>query len=251
VLFEPEPTQFDWNFRIFGIRVRVHPLFWLIAVVLGWGLARESFAYLILWILCVFVSILIHELGHIVAGMVFGSSGHIVLYSFGGLAVGSNNLSQRWQRIVVALAGPGAQFILWGLVWMVRTHVLPVTGLGRYPVLVLLTLIFLAEINWWWPLLNLLPIWPLDGGQVSREVFSSLTGGRGVRTALGISLVTAGLLAVNSLAAAYGRPLLPWLYAGGMYGAILFGMLALSNFQELQSETPWKRWDDGEESDWR
>ena len=71
--------------------------------------------YLVLWIICVFVSILIHEMGHVLMGRLFGAEGHIVLYSFGGLAIGSKRLADRWQRIAVSFAGPLAQFILrWG-----------------------------------------------------------------------------------------------------------------------------------------
>src|SRR5579859_1208651 len=49
-------------------------------------------------------------------GRLFGSDGHIVLYSFGGLAVGSNALDSGWKRALVSFAGPLAQFVLLGLV---------------------------------------------------------------------------------------------------------------------------------------
>ena len=88
MLFEPERTQFDLNWRMFGIPVRVHPWFWLMGVILGWSAVERGVQYLVLWIVCVFVSILVHEFGHVFMGLVFGSRGHIVLYSFGGLAVG-------------------------------------------------------------------------------------------------------------------------------------------------------------------
>ena len=63
-----------------------------------------------LWIACVFLSILLHEFGHVWAGRGFGSDASIVLYSFGGLAVGASDQRLRWQRIIVYLAGPGIQF---------------------------------------------------------------------------------------------------------------------------------------------
>src|SRR5207302_5403914 len=65
----------------------------------------RSVSYLLIWIACTFVSILIHELGHVFMGRLFGSHGHIVLYSFGGLAIGSSALRSRWQRIAVYFAG--------------------------------------------------------------------------------------------------------------------------------------------------
>ena len=120
-MFEPNATSFDVRFRIFGIHVRVHPLFWLFSAILGWpsGLARNEqrllVPFVLIWIGCVFVSILIHELGHVLMGRLFGSDGYIVLYSFGGVAVGSNDLRRRWQRILVTLAGPLVQLLLFGL----------------------------------------------------------------------------------------------------------------------------------------
>src|SRR5438132_7960290 len=99
-------------------------------------------------------------------GRVFGAYGHIVLYSFGGLAVGASALRNRWQRIAVYLAGPGAGFCLWGLVWLLsrsveREQLAPLAKEALYS---------LDWINLAWGLINLLPIWPLDGGQVCRDV---------------------------------------------------------------------------------
>src|SRR5438105_12992959 len=108
MFFEPSRTQFDLNFSLFGIHVRVHPAFWIVALVFGSSALNDGLVFLLVWVACLFVSILIHEMGHVLAGMCFGSRGNIVLYSFGGLAVGSSELESRWQRVVVFLAGPGA-----------------------------------------------------------------------------------------------------------------------------------------------
>ena len=84
------PTAYDLRFRLLGVPVRIHPLFWLVACLLGgpWLEGRWGAGYLLLWVACVFVSILVHELGHVLAGRAFGARGHILLYSFGGLAIG-------------------------------------------------------------------------------------------------------------------------------------------------------------------
>jgi hypothetical protein len=124
-LAEPDRTQFDLSFRLGHIPVRIHPFFWVMSLAMGWSLKAYGLEYLLLWVVCVFVSILFHELGHVVAGQWFGSSGHIVLYSFGGLAVGSNQLSKRWQRIVVCAAGPGANFLLVAILAAILAGVRP------------------------------------------------------------------------------------------------------------------------------
>jgi stage IV sporulation protein FB len=258
LLLEPAETQFDLRWSMFGVPVRVHPMFWLISAFLGWDLMnRENgLRLLLLWIICVFVSILLHELGHVVVGRLFGSRGHIVLYSFGGLAIGSKALASRWQRIAVSLAGPLVQLLLFGILRAIVFW--DIEDILRGPEPIRRAVGFLLEINLYWALLNLLPVWPLDGGQVSREVFEWLMPSNGVRACLWLSLITAGALAVNSLMAETGRPLIPHLPAGGLYMALLFGMLALNNYFELQqtprSSSGWwenrRGWND-DQDDWR
>jgi stage IV sporulation protein FB len=250
VFLEPNHTPYDLRWRMFGTDVRVHPLFWLMSLVLGWSAFSGpggSVGYLLLWVACVFVSILLHEFGHILMGRLFGAEGHIVLYGFGGLAVGSNRLSRRWQRMAVAFAGPAAQLLLWALLWLLafRSGVLrqvPEAWFG--PVSRAWAMLYM--INLFWPLLNLLPIWPLDGGQISRDLLEGLLGSRGTSLALGLSLVVAGLLAVHCLMNHLGRPLLPdWVPAGGLFGALLFGWLAADSYMALQAESQKRRyWDD-------
>ena len=87
----PSPTPYDLKFRLLGIPVRVNPFFWALAAFLGWN-SESGLVFLnriLVWIACVFISILVHEFGHVFAGRLFGRESNIILYSFGGLAVGS------------------------------------------------------------------------------------------------------------------------------------------------------------------
>jgi Zn-dependent protease len=107
----------------------------------------------------------------------------------------------------------------------------------------------LAFMNIFWNLLNLLPIYPLDGGQISRELFSAASPRNGFRIALVISLGFAALLAVHSV-----RPFIPSLPIGGMFSALLFGMMALENLMMLQQlraqrRRPWE--DEEDDAAWR
>jgi stage IV sporulation protein FB len=248
VFFEPSRSQFDLNFRIFGIDVRIHPMFWLVSVIMGWYSLDLGFEFLLIWIICVFVSILIHELGHVFAGMLFGSHGHIVLYSFGGLAIGSSALRRRWQRIVVYFAGPLAGFLLAGLTILVARRIDP----EEIPPLLLITFEDLLWINIFWGLLNLLPVWPLDGGQISRDFLEGVQPNGGTRTSLGISLVVAGLLAFIAVVNTNRRlPIggaIPYLgvYLANLKGwfiVIFFAAFALNSYQLLQAESGRQPWD--------
>ena len=78
------PTPYDLNFSLLGVPIRVHPLFWLAALVLGLNLNPHQ---LPIWIAVVFVSIVVHEMGHALMIRSFGWQPSIVLYTFGGLAM--------------------------------------------------------------------------------------------------------------------------------------------------------------------
>ena len=56
-------------------------------------------------------------------------------------------------------------------------------------------------------------------------------------------MVVAGLLAISSILAAYDKPLIPYV-PGSTFNAIFFGMLALSNYFELQQlDQDRRRWE--------
>ncbi len=242
MLVEPAPTNFDLHFRLFGTPVRVHPFFWLFTAILGWNYLDQpdGFLYLFIWIVCCFLSILLHEFGHVWMGMIFGArDSYIVLYSFGGLAVGSNDLRSRWQRIAVSLAGPGIQLALYGLIWLLLES-LSVELLRRIPHRAVFMIGMLMSINLLWPLFNLLPVWPLDGGMVSREICKWLSPRGGLRFSLGLSIAIAAFIAVHALLAkAKGGFVVPYLPTGN-YVAILFGLLAFQSWQLLQQARVWQ-----------
>lgn len=61
-MFGVPETPYDLRFQLLGMPVRVHPLFWLVAAMLGWR--NENIPLVLIWVGCVFVSILVHEYGH-------------------------------------------------------------------------------------------------------------------------------------------------------------------------------------------
>jgi membrane-associated protease RseP (regulator of RpoE activity) len=82
----------------------------------------------------------------------------------------------------------------------------------------------MIEINLAWSLLNLLPIWPLDGGQISGVVLSMLNRRKGMSWAHVISLIVAGIVAL-------------WAFQRqDMVMGIFFALFVLVNFQILQAQ---------------
>jgi Zn-dependent protease len=259
VFFEPGETRYDLRWRMFGTPVRVHPMFWLMAVILGYDATIQMGpGFVLAWVACVFVSVLLHEFGHVWMGRLFGSAGSIVLYGLGGLAIGSNGLKIRWQRILVLFAGPFIQLTLLGLVWLGKDWMADFLPQRSWKSAVAVWLM-LFEINLFWPLLNLMPIWPLDGGQITRETCQGLLRERGTVISLGISMVVSGVLAVHELMASRGSPLIrlpseiagtltltlcrgefvvtfPFLGSGSMFMAFFFAMFCVSSYAALQAE---------------
>src|SRR5205814_6565389 len=133
VFADPGPSPYDLSFSLFRIPVRVSPWFWLISALFVWDAGiRHGMSFVFVGIACVFVSILLHELGHVLVGKLFGADGYIVLYSFGGLAIGSRDVPRRWQRIAVSFAGPGVQLALYEILWLsVRNGWLPVENFSE------------------------------------------------------------------------------------------------------------------------
>lgn len=256
LLSEPPPSPGDLHFRAFGFPIRVHPFFWVVAVILGLSGGREGGTppvQLLIWIGVIFVSILIHELGHAFAQRYFGGRPWITLYGLGGLASCDDCDRSPRSQIIISLAGPAAGFLM-ALLLILGLNVLGRTagivlaeqelpsrasrpGVGSVPFLGLkiyweqfasrpvnFALMQAFWVNIGWGLINLLPIYPLDGGRVSRELFTLGQPRRGVILSLQLSMVVAGGMAL------YG--LLAWQL---IFTAFMFGYLAYSNYQTLQA----------------
>lgn len=244
----PGPTEFDVRFRLFGVPVRVHPLFWAMAAMLGWNLTEGSGKFLLVWVGCVFFSILVHEFGHALTAKLFGAEPSIVLYTFGGLAVYRNPQEDLRRRLLVLIMGPGAGFLLMGATILVASVAFKASPLdvwhyhfpaGTTPLAALAT-VFLIEINLYWGILNLLPIMPLDGGQIAMVLLSMHNGREGLRRAYIVSLVAAGLVAIY------------FIRTEQYINALLFGYLGMMSYQNLQALHYQSRFGSGyeDEVDW-
>jgi len=235
-------TPYDLRWTMFGIPVRVHPLFWVMAAFISWPLLEAGLLFVIAGMLAIFLSILWHELGHIFMGRLFNARGEIVLWAFGGLAIGASTQSNRWKRIAVYLAGPGAQLLLWGALRLAVPHIpLPVNPHTAHVLFTFLD--FMLLINLYWAILNLLPIYPLDGGQITRDLFTHFSERNGVRYSLQLSIGVSGLLALHAFLAEKADRALPYLPVGVSSG-IFFLVFCLFGVQLLQFANARDRWTD-------
>lgn len=217
------PTPYDLCFSVAGIPVRVLPTFWLGAVLMGSGLLDGGhFSLLLIWIACLFVSILVHEMGHAVMARAFGWPPQVYLYHFGGLAMYSPHYGHTMQKsIAISLAGPVAGFCLYGAVWSTTHLVHPRVLFSNIE-----TVFAVHQLEWinlWWGLVNLLPVLPLDGGRISNALCERYSRGSGDELAAKISVVVSGCVAA-------------WFLTHHVtYGGFLFLLLCVQNVQTLQS----------------
>lgn len=224
MLLEPPSTRADLRWRMLGLPIRVSPWFWVGAAFIGFDALKEDLDLLLVWIAVVFVSVLVHELGHALVARAFGARDtRIVLYTFGGLAIHTGGL-KRWQRIVELLSGPGAGFVLAGLAFGAMQ-------LLDFPALSHRAQYALAATMWVglaWGLLNLIPVYPLDGGQVAHELIMHRWPSDGLARALRFSIWTGSLAAL-----AFAALWIMKLFSG--FPAILFAVLALHNWMMLRA----------------
>ena len=234
-LIEPPRTQYDVNFNVAGVPVRVHPLFWLITVLLV-ALSEPKLENVLIWTVAVFISILIHELGHALMIRYYGWRPRVVLYQFGGLAIYEPSYHRTWPQVAISFAGPAAGFMLAALVAVgirlagheVRFDFenpfpLPIRFEGFKSTNLNLFVSDMFFVNIFWGFINLLPIYPLDGGQIAREVLCHFNPLNGMRQSLMTSIFAAG-----------GMALVMGVKFGDVFAAIFFGCFAVINYQLLQ-----------------
>jgi Zn-dependent protease len=136
-------------------------------------------ALIVTWILVVFVSVLVHELGHALAFRAFGYPSTVQLILFGGVTTPTTDAPLSWGKDVVStLAGPVFGASLGLLCWWTSRSFAWSEDVHR-------GLQLAAVANGGWAVLNLLPILPMDGGRISRAILARIFGrggvGRGAR----------------------------------------------------------------------
>ncbi len=206
-----------WQFQVLNFPVKVHFSFFLIALLLGFSLGNVIL--LAMWVVIVFVSVLLHELGHAIAAEYYGRAPHIELYSMGGLTISTRySLLSYPKEILISFAGPLAGFLLGGLIFGLVRVIGPISN--SYVNFILGQLIW---VNIGWGILNLIPILPLDGGHIMRNLFHWLKNPYDERTPLIISIVFGVLAAIASI-----------VLLRSIYLALLVGWLTFNNYRALR-----------------
>jgi Zn-dependent protease/predicted transcriptional regulator len=164
-------------FRAFGIPIRLHSTFILLATVLlvtGLSGERSSVVY-VLYVLGLFFSLLAHELGHALVTRNFGvKTLEIVMFPIGGVA----RLDRRLlpvEEIAVATAGPLVNLFLAGAFWVMATmnnHIVTFAGISTSTDDNLGAQLFFGNLAL--AAFNLVPAFPMDGGRILRSLLTRI-----------------------------------------------------------------------------
>ena len=191
--------------RICGIPLRIQPSWFIILVLLtlafqqqAASLPEASGAPALSWLLglstalLLFVSLLLHELGHSLAARREGIKvSSITLHLIGGVARMERESSTAMGSFRVAAAGPAVSFLLAGLLLASQhsaDHVNPLLGnlVAQLGVLNLALALF-----------NLLPGLPLDGGLILKSLVWQFTGSQ--RRGIQVATATGRLLSLTAI----------------------------------------------------
>jgi len=204
------------EFRLFRIPVRIHLWFWLMALWLWTLHSDEGWAGLVIWIAIVFQGILMHELGHALAGRAFGRQPRIELIALGGVTWWEQREPMSPGRsLLVSAAGPVVGIFIGSLSLVLMDALrVPDPSLARY------AFRSLVYVNLGWGLLNLLPVLPLDGGNIVASVMELVAPTRGRLLACYVSFGIIGLLfALTVTLRQYPATILLFLLAFSTYQA--------------------------------
>ncbi|MBL4686298.1 MAG: site-2 protease family protein [Nannocystaceae bacterium] len=194
---ETKPGHWTWRIgRFAGIDTHVHVTFLLLVGWAAWAAyAGAGTAISVVlgvgFLLAVFGSVLLHELGHALVARRYGiRTRRIILSPIGGVAQLEGMPSQPRQEMAVALAGPAVNFVLAAGLWAVGSIVAAPLVSGIIGSLMWANLMLGA--------FNLVPAFPMDGGRALRAFLSTRMGDHkateiavfvGKTTAIGMGIV--------------------------------------------------------------
>lgn len=181
------------TFSLFGVQVRIHLSLWVSLALMAFMLSRGAHGVLgiALFVIAGFLCIFAHEMGHALSGRWMGGGRPLVELAYlGGLCTNNVCKLSRPALVLMTAAGPltSLAVALPVLVWFYMTYgsaaeafehilemvygVIPVSLVETYPPMVMLFLTYIVQVSVLWSLLNLLPIYPLDGGVILHNIIT-------------------------------------------------------------------------------
>lgn len=206
-------------FWLFSTVVRIRFTFLLVAILMA-GSGGRSVVQILVWIVVATVGVLLHEMGHVAAARYHRFKPSVELYTMGGVTRWKTYAPMAWyEQFSISLAGPFTGFVIAGVVWSAMRF----AGTSVKSPILGLALSDFMWVNVAWGVFNLLPILPLDGAQALEALLAHFRLARDPRRATRIvSLATGAAVAILAFS------------AGQMWAAVLAGLFAYNNAQQLR-----------------
>ncbi len=217
-------------FKFWGHPIYMEPIFLLlVAFFVFTGVQTlDGFMQGLVWIPVLFVGILWHEIGHALAIEKYGyGKSDIVLQGLGGVTINKRRGHASPERsIVISVAGPIFSLSL-TLIFGVAAAVYPGDDILNY------FFFMMALANGVWAVFNMLPIFPLDGGNVMLSLFRKFYDGNNRKAYLHTAYASLGVMAVGLLTGMAFKVLSPlWIVLLGF----LFGVQNYQIIKQLKSQ---------------
>ena len=166
----------NWSFTLGtfgGTQLKVHATFFLLLVwvVAAGSIAEGVFAALLnmAFILSIFGCVILHEFGHAAMARRFGiRTPDITLLPIGGMARLERFPEDPRQEIMIAIAGPAVNMVIWLLLTVFLNARVSFDLLGSLEDPSQSFLARLATVNLVLVVFNMIPAFPMDGGRVFR-----------------------------------------------------------------------------------
>ncbi len=169
----------------------------------------------IVWIGIILVSVLVHEYGHALTSLMFGQRPRIEFVAFGGVTIPEGKKISAGKEFLVVLMGPVFGLLLFfASLFLVRFQILSPFFQSVFTVL--------AIVNLFWTAINLLPILPLDGGQLVRIILEVFIRTKAFKATLYLSIILGGLAAIG------------FFVTGFIFVGAIFLLLTFQNVETLR-----------------
>lgn len=203
------------RFSFLNIPVYIHPTFWIFILLYSSYFHQISVIHAAIAGAVIFLSLLVHEFGHALTAKFFGARPSVTFEAFGGYASYQGEMMSPTQRFIITLNGPLFQSSL-----ILISYLLLEQNIFQNE-FVLFTLLLTQKLNIIWVLLNLLPVHPLDGGQMLGNLLERKYGMKGYRASIYLSILCVAVAA-------------PFLYMKGYeFFSFLLAFLGIQNYQRL------------------
>ncbi|MDO8366798.1 MAG: site-2 protease family protein [Saprospiraceae bacterium] len=182
-----------------GIRIYIH---WTFLILIGWivfsnlrtGANTQEVLWSVLFVLTIFACVTLHELGHALTAKRYHiKTRDITLLPIGGVANMESIPENPKEELLVALAGPAVNVVIFGILYLAIGHTITEESFLQLKTIGPDNFLFAVMfVNLWLAIFNLIPAFPMDGGRVFRALLAfRMDRARATRIAAGLGQVLA------------------------------------------------------------